>query len=83
MIWSYFYKIFLVVLSVTINDIVIILLLFADDMAIIGNSPDDLQHRLDLLKTYCDLWALQVNTGKTKIVLLRKHEASMENENWR
>ena len=39
-----------------INKLLMIVLLFADDMVILGNSQSDLQCRLNLLKEYCDKW---------------------------
>ena len=53
--------------GLTIDDITFILLLFADDMVLFGKSPDELQHSLDLLETYCDSWGLEVNINKTKL----------------
>jgi hypothetical protein len=51
------------------DDIVIILLFFADGIAIFGKTPDELQHNLDLLHTYnCCQWGIVVNTLKTKII---------------
>ena len=35
-----------------IDDLVLIILLFADDMTIFGKTPEDLQHNLDLLLEY-------------------------------
>jgi len=58
--------------GLSIDDILHILLLFADDMAIVGKSPTELQTHLDLLHTYCNTWGLQVNTTKTKIMVIRK-----------
>ena len=55
-----------------LDDIVLILLLFADDMAIIGKTPDELQSHLDHLLVYCNTWGLRVNTTKTKIMVFRK-----------
>lgn len=46
-------------------------MLFADDMVILSNSPDDLQCSLNLLYNYCEKWCLQVNVDKTKIVVFR------------
>jgi len=46
------------------DDIVIMLLLFADDMAIIGKTPIEIH--LENLSTYCNHWGLHVNTVKTK-----------------
>ena len=49
-----------------ISDIILLLLLFADEMAIFGKTPEDLQRSLDLFKVYCDDWKLNVNTDKTR-----------------
>ena len=57
-----------------IDDLVLIILLFADDMAIFGKTPEDLQHNLDLLLDYCNTWGLEVNASKTKIMVFRKRE---------
>jgi hypothetical protein len=65
-----------------IDDIVLILLLFADDMAIVGKTPEDLQNSLDLLYSYCFKWGLEVNTMKTKIVVFRKRGRIFINEKW-
>ena len=46
--------------GLSFNDIMFVLMLFADDMVILGNSPADLQQRLDLLSEYYSKWGLQV-----------------------
>lgn len=65
-----------------INDINIMLLMFADDMVIIGDSPEELQLSLNNLHDYCSKWGLEVNTVKTKIVVFRKRGRLYANENW-
>ena len=50
--------------GLTIDDITIILLLFADDMVILGKSPRDLQNSIGLLQSYCEKWGLHVNVKK-------------------
>lgn len=55
-----------------IDDIVLILLLFVDDLAIVGKSPDEIQKHLDRLLEYCNNWDLSVNKIKTKIMVFRK-----------
>ena len=55
-----------------LDDITFILMLFADDMVILGSSVDDLQNSINLLEKYCNRWGLQVNTDKTKVMVLRK-----------
>ena len=52
-----------------LNDICLILLLFADDMIILGETPDELQKSLNLLHTYCEEWSLDVNILKTKVIV--------------
>ena len=46
-------------------DSVLILLLLADDLAILGKSPAEVQTHLDNLYLYCNSWGLN-NTAKTK-----------------
>ena len=58
--------------GVEIYDLCLILLLFADDMVIMGRSTEDLQHNLNRLSEYCHKWGLEVNTSKTKTVVFRK-----------
>ena len=45
--------------GLTLYEICIIVLLFADDMASVGHSVDDLQCSLNRLKEYCDQWGLR------------------------
>ncbi|KAL4237739.1 hypothetical protein ACF0H5_002452 [Mactra antiquata] len=69
--------------GLTMKDICLIILLFADDMVILGNSVEDLQTRLDLLYEYCTKWGLEVNTDKTKIVVFRNKGPIKRNETWK
>ena len=68
--------------GLNIDDINIILLLFADDMVLVGNSPVDLQCSLDRLYQYCSEWGLTVNIFKTKIVVFRKRGNIRPEESW-
>ena len=52
--------------GLTLYEICIIVILFADDMVIVGNYVEDLQCSLNRLKEYCDQWGLEVNVAKTK-----------------
>jgi len=65
-----------------IDDIVLMLLLFADDMAIFAKSPEELQTNINLLHSYCKTWGLIVNTDKTKIMVFRKRGRLLANEKW-
>ena len=63
-----------------IDEIVLILLLFADDMAIVGKTPEEIHAHLDCLYTYCDTWG--VNTSKTKFMVFRKRGGLLPSETW-
>jgi hypothetical protein len=44
------------------------LLLFADDLALIADTPVDLQRRLNCLENYCEKWNMTVNMDKSNII---------------
>ena len=46
--------------------------MYADDLAILSLSVDDLQAQLNKLFEYCQIWGLEVNTAKTKVMVLSK-----------
>ena len=50
----------------------IFMLLYADDIVLFANSPDELQEGLDLLFNYCKRWKLKINVAKTKIMVFRR-----------
>lgn len=47
----------------------IFLLLYADDTALLSESPKELQVKLNAFEVYCDMWKLKVNVDKTKIMI--------------
>ena len=55
--------------GLSFHDISLILLLFADDMVIFGQTQVDLQDSLNMLSEYCKRWGLEVNTAKTKLIV--------------
>ena len=50
------------------------LLLYVDITVIFAESPEELQIALDTMKSYCDIWKLQLNVTKTKIVFSQKEK---------
>ena len=50
--------------GLTFDNIVLILLLFADDMVILGKSPEEINSILGMLGDYCKSWSLEVNIQK-------------------
>ena len=68
--------------GIEIADLCLIILLFADDMVIIGHSNLDLQQNLNRLHEYCNLWGLEVNIAKNKVVVFRKSGPVRADERW-
>ena len=51
-------------------------LLYADDLLIISQTKEGLQHSLDNLYDYCNMWKLQLNVKKAKVVIFSKRKVS-------
>ena len=47
-------------------------LLFADDLLILSETKEGLQHRLNNLSNYCDNWQLDINVNKTNSMIFQK-----------
>ena len=58
--------------GLTLDQLSIYLLMFADDAVIFSDSVDGLQSSLNNLESYCRRWDLKVNVDKTKVVVFRK-----------
>ena len=56
----------------SINELKLFLILFADDQVLFATSPYTLQSLMSDLETYCQLWALKINTTKTKAMIFEK-----------
>lgn len=50
----------------------ILLLLYADDMVVLGHSAIDMNVKMDILSQYCQENKLTVNVAKTKLVCFRR-----------
>ena len=58
--------------GVQIDDIMLTMLLFEDDMAIFAKPPEELQDHLNNRLSYCNSSGLHVNTNKTQVMVFRK-----------
>ena len=58
--------------EVNTDELLLTMLLYADDMCCISYSREGLQTALDKLSDYCDKWGLTVNIKKTKKFPLEK-----------
>ena len=57
---------------VTVNELQIFLLLFADDTVLFSYTEEGLQCLLNRLHQYCSKWGVSVNTDKTYVMVCRK-----------
>lgn len=53
-------------------DILLKLLMYADDMVIFSKTKEGLQEGIHNLDSYCKKWGISVNTRKTKVVVFKK-----------
>jgi len=58
------------------------ILLFADDVALLSDTPGGLQKQLNILKTCCDNMCLQIYKDKTKIMVFRSGGYLSKVERW-
>ena len=68
--------------GITLEQISIYLLMFADDAVIFSETVEGLQTSIDNLRQYCDKWNLTVNISKTKIVVFGKGGPLSQQERW-
>ena len=50
------------------NYLYLFLLLYADDTVVPAECPEDLQRALNIFKIYCEVWGLDINVRKTKVM---------------
>ena len=58
--------------GISIDDMRLLLLFYADDCVLFSETPEGLQSVIDDLQTYCLKWKLSINTDKSKIVVFKK-----------
>jgi hypothetical protein len=54
--------------------LILFILLYADDTALLAETANDLQTQLDAFYEYCNLWKLKVNADKTKVMVFENNE---------
>lgn len=58
-------------IGINIDNIIVSLLLYADDIVLLAKNEKDLQTLITCVTIWCNKWKLKVNIGKTKIVHFR------------
>ena len=64
------------------SNVIIYLLLFADDIVLVSDTVIGLQNQLSQLQTGADALGLSINRDKTKVVVFRNGGYLAENEKW-
>ena len=59
--------------------IVIILLLYANDIVLLARCPSDLDKQLRLLKDFCSTMGMSVNIEKTKVMIINSKKDTSAN----
>lgn len=59
-------------IDVLSDPIGILLLMYADDLALVSDNVFGLQRKINCLESYCNKWGLSVNMTKTKVVVFLK-----------
>ena len=61
--------------SITLTNLKVQLLLFADDLVLLADSRQGLQDSFDRLSEYCQAWKFKINIDKTKVVVFYKNQS--------
>ena len=68
--------------GVKINNNIIKILLYADDLVILAESADELQFMINKLYDYCSMWSLNINLSKSKVLVFRDCSRLSMNLEW-
>ena len=68
--------------NITLSPPTVSCLMFADDIVIFSNDPNELQYSLTQLDVFCETSLLKINMNKTKIVTFGKHPERI-NHHWK
>ena len=60
----------------------VLLLMYADDLALVADNVKDLQRKINCLEMYCEKWGLTVNMSKTKVVVFKNGGFNRQTEKW-
>ena len=60
--------------GITVDDLKVFLILYADDAVIVSDTPEGLQSEIDILFEYCRKWKLVINRDKSGIVVFGRRK---------
>ena len=62
--------------TISVDDVVLFILLYADDAVIFAKSAESLQNMINDIQNYCNTWHLTINSSKTKIMVFENGKHS-------
>ena len=62
--------------TLSVDDVVLFILLYADDAVIFAKSAESLQNMINDIQNYCNTWHLTINSSKTKIMVFENGKHS-------
>lgn len=69
--------------GITLDDLTIRMLMYADDIVIFAESPEQLQEMINKVQEYCEKWNLTINLEKSKVMIFRNNGGRRsQKENW-
>ena len=69
-------------IGIKVQEIIIKLLMFADDTVVFSETIEGLQKGIDSVRDYCRKWGITVNVPKTKVLVFKKGGKVSKNEKW-
>ena len=69
-------------LGVNYSNIILSILLYADDIMLFAESEKDLQSTLDIVFNWCQKWRLSINGKKNQVMHVRKPNVVNSNFNF-
>jgi hypothetical protein len=57
-------------------------LLYADDLAVVSDTPFSLQQKIYIIANWCAKWRIEINLDKTKIIIFRNGVKLKSIEKW-
>ena len=55
-------------------------IVYADDTVILADTKEGLQYALNIFQSYCEIWKLEVNVEKTKVMIFSKGKIRLKYE---
>ena len=62
------------------NAIEVFLLMYADDIVLVGDTILELQRKINMLEIFWEKWGMEVNLKKTKVVVFRNGGKTSKSE---